>query len=109
MAKSPVKNGPSERRTYVYSVYVIELDESKRRGTSMPAVYVGQTVLTPEERLAQHERHERSSRHVRGHVVRLRPDLFEQYNPLSTRTEAEAKEAWLADHLRAQGYDVYSN
>ncbi len=59
----------------------------------MPAVHVGQTVLTPQERMAQHERHEKSSRHVRGHVVRLRRDLFEQCNQLLTRTEAEAEEA----------------
>jgi hypothetical protein len=50
-----------------------------------------------------------SSRHVRGHVVRLRPDLYQEYNPLPTRAEAEAKEEWLADQLRSQGYDVYSN
>jgi predicted GIY-YIG superfamily endonuclease len=92
-----------------YSVYVVELDESKRKGTPNPAVYVGQTARTPEERLAQHLRHEKSSRHVRGHAVRLRPDLYEEHNPLATRAEAEAKEAWLADHLRAQGYEVYSS
>jgi GIY-YIG catalytic domain len=92
-----------------YSVYVVELDESKRRGTANPAVYVGQTARTPEERLAQHLRHEKSSRHVRDHAVRLRPDLYEEYNPLATRADAEAKEAWLAGRLRAQGYDVYSN
>jgi hypothetical protein len=94
-------------RTYEYSVYVIELDESKRRGTPNPAVYVGQTVRSPAERLAQHLSGERSSRHVRGHAVQLRRDLYERYNPLATRVEAEAKEAWLADLLRSEGYDVY--
>jgi hypothetical protein len=94
-------------KTYGYSVYVIELDESKRRGTPQPAVYVGQTAHTPEERLAKHLNHERSSRHVRGHAVRLRPDLYEEYNPLLTRAAAEAKEAWLADRLRSEGFDVY--
>jgi hypothetical protein len=97
------------RRTYEYSVYVIELDESKRRGTLNPAVYVGQTVHSPEERLAKHLGGERSSRHVRGHAVQLRPDLYEELNPLPSRAEAEAKEAWLADLLRSEGYDVYCN
>jgi predicted GIY-YIG superfamily endonuclease len=97
------------RRTYEYSVYVVELDESKRRGTPNPAVYVGQTVHSPEQRLAQHLSGEHSSRHVRGHAVQLRPDLYEEHNPLPTRAEAEAKEAWLADQLRSEGYDVYSN
>jgi hypothetical protein len=97
------------RKTYEYSVYVIELDESKRRGTPKPAVYVGQTVHSPEERLAKHLGGEHSSRHVRGHAVRLRPELYEGHNPLATRVEAEAKEAWLADLLRSEGYDVYCN
>ena len=97
------------RKTYEYSVYVVELDESKRRGTPKPALYVGQTVLTPEDRLAQHLNHERSSRHVRGHAVRLRPDLYAECNPLPTRADAEAKEEWLANKLRSQGYDVYWN
>jgi hypothetical protein len=97
------------RKTYEYSVYVIELDESKRRGTPKPAVYVGQTVYSPEHRLAKHLSGERSSRHVRGHAVKLLPDLYEEHNPMATRGEAEAKEAWLADLLRSEGYDVYCN
>ena len=111
MTRSNVRKGSAARETtgYEYSVYVIELDESKRRGTPKPALYVGQTAHTPEERLAKHGNHERSSRHVRGHVVGLRPDLYQEYNPLRTRAEAEAKEKWLADQLRSQGYDVYSN
>jgi hypothetical protein len=103
------ERAPGKTYEYEYSVYVIELDESKRRGTPMPAVYVGQTAHTPEQRLAKHLSGERSSRHVRGHAVQLRPDLYERYNPLATRVEAEAKEAWLADLLRSEGYDVYWN
>ena len=34
----------------VYRVYVIELDESLRRVGEKPAVYVGQSAKTPEER-----------------------------------------------------------
>lgn len=59
--------------------------------------------------MAQHLNHKKSSRHVRDHAARLRPDLYKEYNPLSTREEAQTKGAWLADRLRAQGYDVYSN
>jgi hypothetical protein len=35
--------------------------------------------------------------------------LYERYNPMTTRAEAEAKEAWLADQLRSEGYEVYCN
>jgi hypothetical protein len=96
----------TQRRTY--SVYVVELDESKRKAGVLEPLYVGSTALTPEERLAKHLNHERSSRHVRGHALGLRPELYERYNPLPTRPEAEAKEAWLAKELRALGHDVYS-
>ena len=51
----------------VYRVYVIELDESLRQGTGKPAVYVGQSAKTPEERFEQHLRRERASRYVRDH------------------------------------------
>src|SRR4051794_9667998 len=98
----------SGSQRYEYSVYVIELDESKRRGGAKEALYVGSTYRTPEQRLAQHLLGEKSSRHVRGHAIRLRPELYEKYNPLPTRQEAESKEAWLANELRALGHDVYS-
>lgn len=105
MKKGTTTRG-TQRRTY--SVYVVELDESKRKAGALEPLYVGSTALTPEERLAKHLNHERSSRHVRGHAVGLRPELYERYNPLPTRPEAEAKEAWLAEELRALGHDVYS-
>ena len=57
----------------IYRVYVIELDDSLRKGTEKRAVYVGYSAKTPEERFAQHLRGERASRHVRDHGVRLRP------------------------------------
>ncbi len=96
MKKGTTTRG-TERRTY--SVYVVELDESKRKAGALE-LYVGSTALTPEERLAKHLNHERSSRHVRGHAVGLRPELYERYNPLPIRPEAEAKEAWLAEASR---------
>lgn len=112
-SQDQVKPGQSRlsgaRRVAEYSVYVVELDESKRRGATKSALYVGQTALSPEDRLAQHLNHQHSSRHVRGHAVRLRPDLYAEHNPLPTRAEAESKEAWLAAKLRSEGYDVYSN
>jgi hypothetical protein len=104
--KNETSTSEPSRRSY--SVYVVELDESKHKAGVLEPLYVGSTALTPEERLAKHLSHERSSRHVRGHAVGLRPELYEQYNPLPTRQEAEAKEAWLANELRALGHDVYS-
>ena len=91
----------------VYRVYVIELDESLRKGTEKPAVYVGYSAKTPEERFAQHLRGERASRHVRDHGVRLRPRLYRSYPAATSRPEAEALERHVADRLRRRGFTVY--
>jgi predicted GIY-YIG superfamily endonuclease len=94
-----------ERRYYVY---VIELDDSKRKGAGKPALYVGHSVREPEVRFDQHLNGVHASHHVRGHAVRLRWDLFADYNPMATRPEAEEREKWLADRLEAEGHRVYS-
>lgn len=91
----------------VYRVYVIELDESLRQGTGKPAVYVGQSAKTPEERFEQHLRGERASRYVRDHGVRLRPRLYNSYPSVTTRADAEALEKHVADRLRRRGFTVY--
>lgn len=91
----------------IYRVYVIELDDSLRKGTEKRAVYVGYSAKTPEERFAQHLRGERASRHVRDHGVRLRPRLFQSYPVATSRSEAEALERHVADRLRRRGFTVY--
>ena len=91
----------------MFRVYVIELDDALRKGTDKPAVYVGQSAKTPEERFAQHLRGERASRYVRDHGIRLRPRLYNAYLPVKTRAEAEAVEKHVADRLRRRGSTVY--
>jgi predicted GIY-YIG superfamily endonuclease len=91
----------------MFRVYVIELDDSLRKGTAKPAVYVGQSAKSPEERFAQHLRGERASRYVRDHGVRLRPRLYNAYLPVKTRAEAEALERRVGDRLRRRGFTVY--
>jgi hypothetical protein len=82
-------------------------DDSLRKGTEKAAVYVGQSAKTPEERFAQHRRGERASRYVRDHGVRLKPRLYNAYDPVTTRAEAEALERHVADRLRRKGFTVY--
>jgi GIY-YIG catalytic domain-containing protein len=90
-----------------YRVYVIELDDSLRKGTDKPAVYVGYSAKSPAERFAQHLRGERASRHVRDHGVRLRPRLYRAYPAAASRPEAERLERHVADRLRRRGFTVY--
>lgn len=86
---------------YKYCVYVIELNNDPM------LVYVGQTCLTPKERLAKHRAGIRSARCVKNaKSVKLRPDLYSGYANLKTRAESEASEAMLAEKLRKMGYTV---
>lgn len=99
------------RKQHEYSVYEIELGQSicEQRGcrTAKPPVYVGQTADTPEERFAEHQRGYRAARVVKKHGIRLRPRLYRNYGPYSTREEAEAAEARLAARLERRGFCVF--
>ena len=107
------------------NVYVVELSPSvlsgdtgaskkflkanPHRDPQMPCLYVGQTGLTPEERLAKHLAGIKSGK---GYVTRfglhLRPDLYEHLNPM-TWDEAVKMEKTLAEQLKSKGYAVWQN
>jgi hypothetical protein len=88
---SPRSSGSARRRYYVY---VVELDDAvgPRRNPGYPSVYVGQSVVPPDERLRQHKDGYRSSRYVRKHGKHLRPGLYRRFNPMATRDQAVAME-----------------
>src|SRR3954465_15495199 len=92
-----------------YSVYVIELsaEAGKRRRAAKPCVYVGQTVHTPQERFDQHRSGYKAAGCVRRYGLRLRPRLYESWNPIATREDALAAEARLADRLARRGFTVF--
>ncbi len=103
-----------------YAIYVIELDPAVRQldkfrranpGASplKPCLYVGSTIRKPEERFDQHMRGYKANRYVKKYGQRLRPDLFEKYNPIPKRADAEELEAYLTERLRANGCWVWSN
>ena len=104
----------------MYNVYVIELDKAVMEmarfrnanpdyNPEKPCVYVGQTAKTPEERFRQHCEGQRANRYVKEYGKRLRLKLFERFNPIQTRSEAEKKEKQLAEKLRKKGYGVWWN
>jgi len=101
-----------------YHVYVIELDPAVRqirkfRDTNpdmralTPCVYVGSSTRTPDERFDQHKEGYKANRYARKYGLKLRPDLFEAYNPIPSRADAEELEEYLADRLRKMGYGVW--
>jgi hypothetical protein len=99
---------PVRRPPRIYRIYVIELADAAGRGRrGGPSVYVGQTVVTPEERFAQHRQGHKAARVVRRHALRLRPDLYDGLPLLASREAALVLEARVATELRARGYNVF--
>ncbi len=105
------------RRRDHYHVYVIELSrdvlyESKFRRCNpdyvpgKPCVYVGMTGLDPDLRFDKHKAGIQSNRYVRQYGLRLRPDLYEVYNPMPY-DGARDMEVELGIALREKGYGVW--
>lgn len=88
-----------------HSVYVFELDSAKYPSVTGTVVYVGETSLTVEERLANHLAGKRSSAHVERAFVRRRQDL--ELNELyPSRVHATVAETALGKALQARGFVV---
>lgn len=109
-----------------YYVYVIELDKAFAKtprakkvnphsNIDKPCIYVGSSSKKPEERFYEHINGVRNirgplfSRVVHRYGIRLRPRLYQKYNPLRTREEAQANEEELTIKYRRRGYTVWSN
>ena len=94
-----------------YGVYVVELafEAGPRRDARIPWVYVGSSARDPELRLAQHQRGYRSSRLVKRYARRLRPDLYEDLEPLRTPAEGVAAEGERARELAGCGFVAHSD
>ena len=104
-------------RTPHYHVYVIELSTdvlSEARFvrcnpgyvSGKPCVYVGMTGLNPDLRFDKHMAGIQANRYVLRHGVRLLPDLYEGFNPMSY-DEARSKEVEVAIDLRSAGFGVW--
>ena len=100
-----------------YHVYVVELDDrvwnvAKFRRANpdhvlgKPLVYVGMTGLDPDVRFDKHKAGIQANRFVQQWGLRLRPELYERYNPM-TYDEARAMEVELGIALRRAGYAVW--
>ncbi len=100
-----------------YHVYVVELDDrvwnhARFRKANpdyvlgRPFVYVGMTGLDPDLRFDKHKAGIQASCFVRDYGLRLRPDLYERYNPMAYEA-ARAMEVELGIALRSAGYGVW--
>ena len=103
-----------------YYVYVIELDKEvgkiKKFRNKNPeyiygnrCFYVGQTARAPLLRFKQHKEGDKSNSFVKKFGLNLTPKLYQKYNPIPTRKDAEELEKYLTAKLRNHRYGVWSN
>ena len=104
-------------RRHHHNVYVVLLSEDvlyepkfKRCNPDyeygMPCVYVGMTGLDPDIRFDKHKAGIQSNRYVREYGLRLLPDLYEGFNPMSY-DEACEREVEIGIDLREAGFGVW--
>lgn len=104
------------RRKHHY-VYVIELHkdvllEPRFRKNNpgyvdgKPCVYVGMTGLDPDVRFDIHKAGIQANRFAQQYGLRLLPDLFEGFNPMSY-DDAVDKEIEVAIDLQSAGFGVW--
>ena len=104
-------------RGHHYHVYVVELardvlDEPRFSRANpgyvpgMACVYVGMTGQDPDIRFDKHKAGLKANRYVQRYGLRLRPDLYEVYNPMPY-DGARDMEVELAIALRESGYGVW--
>src|SRR5512146_1331840 len=100
-----------------YHVYVIELSKDvlyegrfKRCNPNYipgrPCVYVGMTGTDPDVRFDKHKAGIQSNRYVKEYGLRLLPDLYEAFNPM-TYDEACDREVEVGIDLRSAGFGVW--
>jgi len=100
-----------------YHVYVVELardvlEEARFMKANpgykpgKPCVYVGMTGLDPDVRFDKHKAGIQANRYVQRFGLRLLPDIYDAYNPM-TYDDARTMEVELAIDLRSGGYGVW--
>ena len=103
-----------------YYVYAIELEPQvanfKKFRQMNPnyikgngCVYVGQSARKPFLRFEQHKEGYKSNNYAKKFGIKLLPNLYEKYNPIPTRKDAEEIEAMLGNSLREKGVGVWFN
>lgn len=116
-ADTPAPARAPKRQHPHYHVYVIELSpdvllQARFRKCNpnyvdgKPCVYVGMTGLDPDVRFDKHMAGIQSNSYVRRYGLRLLPDLYEGFNPMSYQ-DAVAREVEVGIDLRSAGFGVW--
>lgn len=104
----------------VYYVYAIKLYHTviqsrkfqrlnPKLNPNLSCYYVGQSSHPPETRFWQHKQGYKSNRFAKEYGLGLCPRLYDRFNPIGTRKEAESIERKLTEILRMKGHGVWSH
>ena len=116
-ADTPAPARAPKRQRPHYHVYVIELSPdvlllarfrkcNPNYVDGKPCVYVGMTGLDPDVRFDKHMAGIQSNSYVRRYGLRLLPDLYEGFNPMSYQ-DAVTREVEVGIDLRSAGFGVW--
>lgn len=89
-----------------YKLYVVDLDPLKLKTTETRCVYVGQTSIDVESRIAQHRRGHKAAR-VAPAFLRLNEQLTPRGAVFRSQWDAIAEETLLGKKLQDEGYKVW--
>ena len=106
-----IKGGADHHNVYVVELLQAALKRKKllrdnpNADHSKEPLYIGSTGHPVEQRFSNHKSNIKGNVFVQKYGLKLRPDLYQRYNPMSF-SDAEAKEIALAKELRANGHAV---
>ena len=100
-----------------HHVYVVELSQEVLRQarflranpayrSGKPCVYVGMTGLDPDVRFDKHKAGIQANTFAHKYGLRLLPDLYEGFNPMSYKDAVE-REVEIGIDLRSAGFGVW--
>ena len=111
-AGSELVQAAVERKFEVIELHPDVLQEPRFRACNpgyidgKPCVYVGMTGLDPDVRFDKHKAGIQANRFVTQYGLRLLPDLYEGFNPM-TYEEAVDREIEIGIDLRSAGFGVW--
>ena len=103
-----------------YYLYIIELDKEVGKSVKFRkqnpnfilgsrCFYVGQSAKAPMLRFKQHKQGYKSNTFAKRFGLNLVPELYNKYNPIPTRKDAENIEAMIGKALRLKHMGVWFN
>ena len=90
-----------------FSIYVVHLDGEKLKRPGQKCVYVGETAIDVDQRLAQHSEGKRLAARVSKAFMKRAVELEPEFSKIFSRYDSVAAEIEWKEHLESMGYVVW--